>query len=298
MGAAHPDKASLIYYGREVSFGELDRLSDAFAAWLHAHGVRKGDAVAVFMANCPQFHIAFFGILKIGAIHVPVNPLFKGHELIYELNDTCAKTIVALDTLFALVQEVKDKTSIDTVLVTSMGAMLPSEPTIPLPAGLDAPAQYCDGAIDFLSALAGVKSKPPRVDVSLDDVAALNYTGGTTGMPKGCVHTQRDMVYTAATTCNIGIDLKPDDVGINFYPVFWIAGEDMGVIFPIFRRDLRAAGPLGPRRLHGTAALPRDGREPSGRQCRGGDGARARRRVRPAFARTGALLLLRQEAQH
>ncbi|MFV0281741.1 MAG: AMP-binding protein, partial [Rhodoblastus sp.] len=64
-----PDKAALIYYGREVTFAELDRLSDAFAAWLHAHGVRKGDAVAVFMSNCPQFHIAFFGILKIGAIH-------------------------------------------------------------------------------------------------------------------------------------------------------------------------------------------------------------------------------------
>ena len=229
-----PDKASLIYYGREVTFGELDRLSDAFAAWLHENGVHKGDAVAVFMANCPQFHIAFFGILKIGAIHVPVNPLFKGHELIYELNDTGAKTIVALDTLFPLVQEAKDKTKIETILVTSMGAMLPQTPTIPLPGGLDAPAVKCEGAIDFLPALAAVKTSPPQVDVGLDDVAALNYTGGTTGMPKGCVHTQRDMVYTAATTCNIGIDLKPDDVGINFYPVFWIAGEDMGVIFPIF----------------------------------------------------------------
>jgi long-chain acyl-CoA synthetase len=229
-----PDKASLIYYGREVTFGELDRLSDAFAAWLHGRGVHKGDTVAVFLPNCPQFHIAFFGILKIGAIHVPVNPLFKGHELVYELNDTGAKIVVALDALFPLLVAEKDKTSLETILVTSMGAMLPQSPTIPLPPGLDAPAVNCPGAIDFLSALADVKNAPPQVEVSLDDVAALNYTGGTTGMPKGCVHTQRDMVYTAATTCNIGIDLKPSDVGINFYPVFWIAGEDMGVIFPIF----------------------------------------------------------------
>ncbi len=229
-----PDKPSLIYYGRAVTFGELDRLSDAFAAWLHGQGVRKGDTVAVFLPNCPQFHIAFFGILKIGAIHVPVNPLFKGHELIYELNDTGAKIVLALDTLFPLVEEVKDKTSVETVLVTSMGAMLPAAPTIPLPPGLDAAPIACAGAIDFLPALAGVKQAPPQVEVGLDDVAALNYTGGTTGMPKGCVHTQRDMIYTAATTCNIGIDLKPDDVGINFYPVFWIAGEDMGIIFPIF----------------------------------------------------------------
>ena len=230
----NPDKASLIYYGREVTFGELDRLSDAFAAWLHERGVRKGDAVAVFLPNCPQFLIAFFGILKIGAIHVPVNPLFKAHELIYELNDTAAKIILSLDSLFPLVAEVKDKTRVETILVTSMGEMLPARPTIPLPAGLDAAPLACPGAIDFLPALAATKAPAPKVDVHLDDVAALNYTGGTTGMPKGCVHTQRDMVYTAATTCSIGIDLKPSDVGINFYPVFWIAGEDMGIIFPVF----------------------------------------------------------------
>ena len=229
-----PDKASLVYYGREVTFRELDALSDAFAAWLHRKGVRKGDAVAVFLPNCPQFHIAFFGILKLGAIHVPVNPLFKAHELIYELSDTGARIVLSLDTLYPLVAEVKDRTSLDTILVTSMGEMLPAAPTIPPPSGLDSPAVRCAGAIDFLPALRAVTEPPPKADVGLDDIAALNYTGGTTGMPKGCVHTQRDMIYTAATTCSIGIDLKPTDVGINFYPVFWIAGEDMGLIFPIF----------------------------------------------------------------
>ncbi len=229
-----PAKAALIYYGREVSYAELDRLSDAFAAWLHRHGIKRGDTVAVFLPNCPQFHIAFFGILKLGAVHVPVNPLFKGHELSYELNDTGAKVIVALDTLYPLLTEVRDRTRIETVLVTSMGAMLPQEPTIPLPPGLDAPQAACPGAIDFLPALESVTEAAPVVAVGLDDIAALNYTGGTTGMPKGCIHTQRDMIYTAATTCTIGIDLEPEDVGLNFLPVFWIAGEDMGIIFPIF----------------------------------------------------------------
>jgi len=229
-----PDKAALIFYGRDVSYGQLDRLSDAFAAWLHAHRVVKGDRVAVFLPNCPQFHVAFFGILKIGAIHVPVNPLFKAQELIYELNDTQARVVVALDALFPLLAEVKDKTSVETILVTSAGALLPEAPTIPLPLGLDAPPKPCAGAIDFLPALADMTTTPPAVTVGLDDVAALNYTGGTTGMPKGCVHTQRDMIYTAATTCAAAIVLEPDDVGLNFYPVFWIAGEDMGVIFPIF----------------------------------------------------------------
>ncbi len=65
-------------------------------------------------------------------------------------------------------------------------------------------------------------------------MAALNYTGGTTGMPKGCVHTQRDMIYTAATTCTCANGSTPDDVMLNFHPVFWIAGENFGVIFPVF----------------------------------------------------------------
>ena len=163
-----------------------------------------------------------------------MNPLFKAQELITELNDAGAKVVVALDALMPLLAEVMAETPVETILVTSMGAMLPETPTIPLPPGLDAPPRPCPGAIDFLPALAAVTAAPPTVEVGLDDIAALNYTGGTTGMPKGCVHTQRDMIYTAATTCAVAIDLKPDDIGLNFYPVFWIAGEDMGLIFPIF----------------------------------------------------------------
>ena len=72
------------------------------------------------------------------------------------------------------------------------------------------------------------------MQVGLDDVAALNYTGGTTGMPKGCVHTQRDMIYTAATTGTCANGTTADDVMLNYHPVFWIAGENFGLIFPIF----------------------------------------------------------------
>ena len=190
--------------------------------------------MAAFLPNCPQFPIAFFGVLKIGAVHVPVNPLFKAQELITELNDAGARVVVALDALYPLLAEVRAETPVETVLITSISAMLPATPTIPLPPGLDAPPIPCSGAVDFLQALASVTDAPPAVAVGLDDIAALNYTGGTTGTPKGCVHTQRDMIDTAATTCAVAIDLKPDDVGLNFYPVFWIAGEDMGLIFPVF----------------------------------------------------------------
>ncbi len=229
-----PDKAALIFYGREVSYRELDESSDRFAALLASKGLRQGDRVALFMPNCPQFHIAFFGILKLGCVHVPVNPMFKAAELVYELNDTGATLIVALDQLYPLVAEVRAQTALKHVLVTAFSDFQPTTPTLPVPAGLFAPKAACPGTEDLLTALAAAPAKPPAVTIGLDDVAALNYTGGTTGMPKGCVHTQRDMIYTAATTCTYSVDLNERDIVANFYPVFWIAGEDLGLIFPLF----------------------------------------------------------------
>ena len=99
-----------MFYGTEISYAELDRLSDAFAALITRHGARPGDRIAVFLQNCPQFLIAFFGILKAGCVHVPVNPLFKEHELLYELNDTGAEIIIVQDQLMELVEAVRGRT--------------------------------------------------------------------------------------------------------------------------------------------------------------------------------------------
>lgn len=228
------DKPAFIFYGDELTFRDLDLQSDRFAALLAEQGVKKGDRVAVFLPNSPQFIIAFFGILKCGAVHVPVNPLFREHELLYELTDTGAEIIVALDQLMPLVRAVRAETSLRSVFVTSFADVVPKEPSLPLPAMLSEAKIACADAIDLMPALARVASAPPAVEIDIDDVAALNYTGGTTGMPKGCVHTHRDMIYTAATTCTIALDTGPQDIGLCFYPIFWIAGEDLGLIFPVF----------------------------------------------------------------
>lgn len=228
-----PDKPACIFYGREVSYRELDDLSERFAALLHAHGVRSGDRIAVFLPNCPQFMLAFFGILKLGCVHVPVNPLFREAELAYEFNDTGARIVVCLDSLMPLLRQVRDQTSVETVFVTSFAEMLPALPTMPVPQALLQPRIACEDAIDLLPALAQVATPAPVVTIDLDAVAALNYTGGTTGMPKGCIHTQRDMLYTAGTSLAASFALTPDDVVVNFVPVFWIAGEDTGLLFPM-----------------------------------------------------------------
>ncbi len=234
---AHP---ALIYYGTEVGYAELDDLSERCAALLASHGIGAGDRVAVMIGNCPQFHVVFYGILKLGAVYVPVNPLFKEEELRYELNDSGATAIVVLDQLAGMLMAVKSQTRICTVFTTSQGEMLPAQPTVPLPPGLDAPPRRIDGATDLMPAIRATApiALPP---VDLDALAALNYTGGTTGMPKGCMHTQRDMVYTAAASYALtgGVDAArmaegSDDVMLNFLPMFWIAGENLGLIYPIF----------------------------------------------------------------
>jgi len=229
-----PDKPCIIFYGKELTFKQLDDLSSRFASFLAAKGLKKGDSVAVFLPNCPQFHIVFFGILKLGCIHVPANPMFKGQELLYELNDTGAQVIVTLDQLFPIVQAVQSETSLREVVTTSFADFLPGKPTFTVHETLLAPKRACPGTTDLMTMLAEQNPDFPEVAVSLDDIAALNYTGGTTGMPKGCEHTQRDMIYTAATTATFGFRLTADDVALVYLPIFWIAGEDVGVIMPVF----------------------------------------------------------------
>lgn len=229
-----PDKPCVIYYGAEMTFGQLDDYSDRFAAYLSRQGLKKGDRVAVFMPNCPQFLIAFYGILKLGCIHLPVNPLFKEAEFIYEMRDAEPKAIVALDLLYQLVAVTRERTSLELILSTSLTDWLPEEPAFPIPDLAKIPRQECPGSLDFMTVLDEETEACPKTDVGPDDIAALNYTGGTTGMPKGCEHTQRDMVYTAACGATFALgNPKEEDVFLNYLPIFWIAGEDAGVLAPV-----------------------------------------------------------------
>lgn len=229
----HPDKPATVFYGRELGFAELHDLSDRFAALLARRGVAAGDRVAVFMPNCPQFLVAFYGILKLGAVHVPVNPLFKAQEVLYELRDSGARVMVLLDQLYDVAAAARDAGALDHLFVTSFAEMLPTTPTLPLPAALAQPRVACAGAEDLLPALAAIADVPALPPADLDAIAALNYTGGTTGLPKGCIHTQRDMLYTAAATASITIGLGDDDVTMSVNPVFWIAGENALVLQPV-----------------------------------------------------------------
>ena len=234
--ALRPDKPCLIYYGREITFKELDDFSNRFAAFLSSKGLRKGDRVAVFLPTCPQFHIVFYGILKRGCAHVPVNPMFKKHELLYELQDSEAELIVTLDQLVPLVEEVRNETKVREIVVTRYADFLPEHPSIPPhPSLLALSPVECPGTTDLLAVFQKQYPHYPHPAVNPDDLASLNYTGGTTGMPKGCEHSQRDMIYTMATmtTYNRSMDSDFHPVGLIYLPSFWIAGQ-LGLLLPVF----------------------------------------------------------------
>jgi acyl-CoA synthetase (AMP-forming)/AMP-acid ligase II len=234
-----PERPCVIFYGSTLSYGLLDELSDRFAAFLASRGLVKGDRVAVHLFNCPQFYIVFYGILKLGCIHVPVNPMFKGAEFSYELEDAEPKIIVTMDLLYPMVSAERANSGIREVVVTRFADFLPKEPALPIPELLRAPSRECPGAVDLMSALAQHGPDLPEVEVSLDDIATINYTGGTTGMPKGCLHTHWDMVYTGTSIQysffdpdNPSAEAGADEVGLAFTPLFWIAGQ-LSLIVPV-----------------------------------------------------------------
>lgn len=236
-----PNHDVLIYYGYRMTFSELDRLSDKCASLFQQHGVKPGDRVAVILSNCPQYLIVFYGILKLGAIYVPVNPLFKEDELIHELDDAGASVAIVLDSLASLLVSIKNKTNLGVIFSTALSELLPDMVEINMPLGLDVPYRPVDGVISFFDALNESDEFASKYKDDLDSIAALNYTGGTTGFPKGCIHTQRDMIYTAATSASVngllgasGEGADVDDVSLNFLPMFWIAGENAGLVNPVF----------------------------------------------------------------
>lgn len=235
--AETPDQSVCIFYGNELGFAQLNQQSDAFAAVLQQHGVKRGDRVGVMLPNCPQFLVAFFAILKLDAIHVPVNPLFKPAELQYQLNDAGVKVMVALNQLVPAIKAVRDNTSLELLFTTSMSEHLPPEPTIPIPDSIRLPnlPVNLEWAFDFQTVI----DSAPKIEITagrdLDAPAVLNYTGGTTGLPKGCIHTQRDMIYTAACIQSAAaVSSGSNQVSLNFMPVFWISGQTTIIVLPVF----------------------------------------------------------------
>ena len=226
-GARLPRKTALVFYGREISFAELDEASDRFAAWLRGRGVGPGDRVALYLENCPQFAMAHFGALKVGAITVALNPMHKAHELGHELEDSGARVVVAADAGREVVEGVRDRTALDTAVLVSYRDYLPEEPTLPLPPSLleDAPRRP-RGWEDFratVGSAATLRALEPR---ARHDTALIQYTSGTTGAPKGAELTHGN-VTANCELIRAFFGIGAADVLLGVVPWFHITGMEV-----------------------------------------------------------------------
>ena len=232
--ARQPEHTAFVWYGRHIGYRELDRMSDAFAAWLIGIGVVPGDRVALFMQNCPQYVIAHFAIQKLGAIVGPCGPLFKAHELQYQLEDLGAQVVVAADILYPVIAEVRDRTSLRHVVLTNYADMLPAEPDICVPQEILGGRQPVEGTVDFLAAIASADGRPiPGHRPDMDEVALMTYTSGTTGLPKGAMLTYRNALFKTAATSDVNW-IGGDQVLLAIAPLYHIAGMLMGIDVTVY----------------------------------------------------------------
>ncbi|SMX83584.1 long-chain acyl-CoA synthetase [Brevibacterium iodinum ATCC 49514] len=244
--ATRPDSTAMSYYGWTSSWAQLERDVASTAGWLAGRGVRKGSRVGVFMGNCPQFVQAFLAIAWLGAVYVPVNPMYRTEELRHQLADSGASHLIAHPQSRSLVEAALSQID-DTIDVTwtdpaavfaapTSNAVSDdaSKPAVTSSEDLPHPVPAPEEAGDWERVLA---SEPlESVPADPDRLASLNYTGGTTGLPKGCEHTLGHLAYTAVSAM-AGLATAPGrdrTVCLGFLPMFWVAGENFGLLLPIY----------------------------------------------------------------
>lgn len=200
---------SYINMGKSITFGELDELSRDFAAYLQSTGLKKGDAVAIMLPNLIQYPVALFGILRAGMTVVNVNPLYTARELQHQLTDSNTKAIVVIENIACTLSEVIKNTAVETVILTSMGDMLSPLKKVVTNFAVKhlkkmIPAFDLPNSVRFLAALKqGHKQTYLRPEITGEDLAFLQYTGGTTGVSKGAMLTHRNIVANLEQTSNL-----------------------------------------------------------------------------------------------
>jgi long-chain acyl-CoA synthetase len=235
----YADAPCTIFKGAKLTYREMNSITDQLAAGLASLGVKKGDRVGIFMPNTPQFVMAYFAILKLGAIVVAINPLYSAREIEHQVKDAGIELMLVMSNFYNLVKQVQPQTNIKTVVVTNIKETLP--PVLAFLFGLTKekkggfrvelePGDYW--MQDLIN-----KYKPedrPKVEVGPDDLALFQYSGGTTGVSKGAIALHRNLVANALQIRLWMVSAEDGkEVVLMGIPLFHVYGMVAGMLFAI-----------------------------------------------------------------
>ncbi|WP_284616514.1 long-chain fatty acid--CoA ligase [Aquabacterium humicola] len=233
-----PQRAAYRFLGRPLRYADMKRQAEALAGWLQAQGVAKGDRVIVFMQNCPQFPIAVHGILRADAVVVPVNPMNKADEFGHYITDSGAKVVICSADLAGIVAEadsrLPESQRLRHLVATRYADALPAEiepeerPSEAVLQWLQADPPLPAGTQRWPEVLAAGHVPGPHT-AQPDDLALLPYTSGTTGLPKGCMHTHRTLMHNVFGASQWGCS-GPETISLGVVPMFHITGFVYGVL--------------------------------------------------------------------
>ncbi len=224
----YPQNNALLFMGKKITYGELETLVNQFARALTDLGVKKGDKVAVHLPNIPQVVITNYAALKIGAVLVMVNPLYTERELEYQFNDSDARVLVSLDILMPRVFNIKDKTKLESIVCCHLNDYLafPKKQLLPLlKKDLYNKITPQEGIYLFKDLITRYSSEPVEDQSSWDELAALLYTGGTTGVSKGVMLNHSHFSCGIQNTKLMALPVtEPGEKVLAIFPFFHAAG--------------------------------------------------------------------------
>ncbi|MCP4670771.1 MAG: long-chain fatty acid--CoA ligase, partial [Desulfobacula sp.] len=234
-----PDTPALIFQGFSLTYKELNEMVARFAAALKGFGIKKGDSVAILLPNVIPCVVAYYATLKIGGIVVLNNPLYADRELEHQFNDSKSTFLITLDLLANRMVKLREKTSIKTIVYTSIGDYLPFVkrllfPLVAKKKGLAADVTPAADLHKFKDVIAKYSPDYTQADVSIDDVAMYQYTGGTTGVSKGVMLTHKNISYQIQQaeawfpTLNQG-----EEIMLGALPIFHVFGMTVSMNFAI-----------------------------------------------------------------
>ncbi|MGB3682067.1 MAG: long-chain fatty acid--CoA ligase [Rubrobacteraceae bacterium] len=233
--ARYPGNTAIVYYGTEILYSRLHSEVNALAGYLQKEsGVEKGDRVILYVQNSPQFIVAFYAVLRLGAVVVPVNPMLVTNELEHYVQDSEAKVAVVGQELYENISPLLGEGGLEQLIVATYSDYLEEETDLAIPDFVQTPREEIsgEGMISWNEALEpGYEPEP--VDVGSADVALLPYTSGTTGQPKGCIHTHRTLQATLVGGC-VWNATTVASISLCVLPLFHVTGMQHSMNAPIY----------------------------------------------------------------